>query len=74
MYGYNPTITMDLIAKLATKEESLSGVERSQQIQRTHQKVAENLKRTKEQQRVQGNRYQKSKSFSLRDLVWIHLR
>ena len=48
VYGFKLSLPMDLIAKPATKEESLSGVERSQQIQKIHQKTTEHLKKTQE--------------------------
>ena len=32
VYGYNPTLPMDLIATPVAKDESLSGVERSREI------------------------------------------
>ena len=73
VYGYNPTLPLDLIAKPASKEESMSGVERSQQIQKIHQKASERLKKTQEQQRIQGDKHKKTRVFHPGDLVWIHL-
>ena len=48
VYGYNLIIPLDLIAKPAAKEESLSGVEHSQEIQRPLQKAAEHFQKTQE--------------------------
>ena len=73
VYGYNPSLPLDFIAKPATKEESLSGVERSQEIQKLHQQTSEQLRKSQERQRIQGNKHKKARVFNPGDLVWIHL-
>ena len=72
VYGYNLTLPLDSISGPAAKEESFSRLERSQVIQKIHQKATKHLKKTQEQQRIQGNKHRKARSFNPGDLVWIH--
>ena len=73
VYGYNPTLPMELVAKPAAKDESLSGVERSRELQKLHQQTSEYLQKSQERQRLQGNKHKKTRVFAPGDLVWIHL-
>ena len=45
MYGLNLTIPIELVAQLATKEESTSGVEKAKEIQKLHDKTYEHLQK-----------------------------
>ena len=64
---------MELVAKPAAKDESLSGVERSKELQKLHQQTSEYLQKSQERQQLQGNKHKKTRVFAPGDLVWIHL-
>ncbi|GKA02997.1 putative gag-pol polyprotein [Tanacetum coccineum] len=73
-YGVNPLTPIDLIPLLIEPKASIEAKTKAKEIKRLHEQVKAKIKKANEMYKVKANKNRKQPTFSLGDLVWIHLR